>query len=195
MRVNLLELLQKQFPGVKIEDIYIDIPDEALLVDRTDQLIQILMKMLRFEEGYKLVEYLCSKGYPTIGIGHKITPADRKTFRATQNGKMILTSTQAEELFQRDIQIAIEGAKKWLGLVGWSNLSLYRQAVCVGMVFQMGLSSVMDFQQTRQHILNGEWEDVKAHFLASKWYRDTPNRVKRMAEIMVTNTLPKEYNR
>jgi GH24 family phage-related lysozyme (muramidase) len=195
MRVNLLELLQKQFPGVKIEDIYIEIPDEVLLVDRTDQLIQILMKMLRFEEGSRLKEYLCSKGYPTIGIGHKITPADRKTFLATENGKMIITEAQEAELFQRDIQIAIDGAKRWIGQENWDKLSVNRQAVCVGMVYQMGIGSVMNFQQTRGHILAEEWEDVAQHFITTKWYQDTPNRVKRMAKIMRTNTLPKEYDR
>jgi len=190
MRVNLLELLQKQFPGVKIEDIYIDVE-----VKPEEDLLTVLMKMLRFEEGLRLTEYLDTKGYPTIGIGHKITPADRKTFLATKNGKMILTSAQAEELFQKDIQIAIDGAKRWIGQENWDKLSVNRQAVCVGMVYQMGIGSVINFQQTRGHILAEEWEDVAQHFITTKWYQDTPNRVKRMAKIMRTNTLPKEYDK
>lgn len=162
-------------------------------VDSTaeETLLEVLNKMLQYEEGYRLVEYLDSKGYPTIGIGHLIVPIDRKNFE-TINGKLTITAQQAEKLFKKDIADSIIAAKMWLG-VYWDLLSINRQAVVVGMAFQMGKGALEDFGPTRQHIIRGEWKDVAEHFLGTKWYVDTPNRVKRMAEIMVTGLLPSCY--
>lgn len=176
-----------------LDDMEIKVPDTKP-VDSTaeETLLEVLSKMLRYEEGYKLVEYLDSKGYPTIGIGHLITPYDQRTF-VMKNGKLTITDQQAEELFKKDIADSIIAAKMWLG-VYWDLLSINRQAVVVGMAFQMGKGALEDFGPTRQHIIRGEWKDVAEHFLGTKWYKDTPVRVKRMADIMVTGLLPSCYN-
>jgi GH24 family phage-related lysozyme (muramidase) len=155
-------------------------------------LLEVLNKMLRHEEGYKLTEYLDSKGYPTIGIGHLIVPIDRRNY-GTINGKLTITPEQADELFKKDVANSVIAAKIWLGAY-WNKLSVNRQAVVVGMAFQMGKGALEDFGPTRDHIIREEWVDVKDHFLGTKWYTDTPYRVKRMAEIMVTDSLPKVYN-
>jgi len=189
-RMSLVELLANQFPGVDPKDIFIEVrtveKEEAEL-----NLLNVLMKMLRFEEGYRLTEYLDSKGIPSIGIGHQILPEDRKKF-PTVNGKLTIAPAQAEALFTSDIQTALTGAKNWIGS-SWAKLSVNRQAVCAGMVYQMGFASVLDFKETREHILLGHWGDVKAHILGSKRIRDTPKRLMRMANIMVTDVLPSAY--
>jgi lysozyme len=157
-----------------------------------ESLMSALEIMLRFEEGYRLEEYKDSKGKPTIGIGHLILPVDRERFHTNSRGKLELTAQQAEELFCSDVAWAVAAAKKWLGAY-WTTLSTVRQAVCVSMAFQMGETSLQDFGPTREHIIRGEWGDVHEHFLRTKWYKDTPERVERMGYIMVYNKFPSEY--
>lgn len=163
-------------------------------VDPKAALWVALNTMLRFEEGYELVEYLDSKKKPTIGIGHLIRPVDRLTYPKNAEGKLVMTPQQVEDTFRNDTAESIEAAEKWLGDY-WQTLNTARQAVAVGMAFQMGVHSLADFGPTREHIIRAEWEEVKKHFLAAKWHSDTPARCERMAEIMVTGKFPEEYSK
>lgn len=159
-----------------------------------EALWEALEIMLRFEEGYELAEYPDSKGIPTIGIGHRILPSDRQKYTTAEDGKLTMTPEQVTATFRTDTKKALGAAKKWLGPY-WNTLSIQRQAVVVGMAFQMGENALADFGPTRQHIIRAEWEDVKKHFLGTKWFTDTPNRVNRMAEIMITGSFPDEYGK
>jgi lysozyme len=199
-RIKLGDLLNERFPnaklvGVSLADLEFEFeeqPAEQPVTQSVAQLLSVLEAMLRFEEGVRYVEYNDSKGNPTIGIGHLITTADRRKYPVTSGGKLTMTPAEVSEVFQQDVQTAISDAKKWIGSA-WDGLSVNRQAVCVGMAYQLGATSLNGFIQTREHILQAEWKDVKEHFLATKWFRDTPNRVYRMADIMVTDTLPDVY--
>lgn len=130
--------------------------------------LSTLEKMFIYEEGFRTKKYLCSKGYPTIGIGHKLL-----------NGEnfVIITKEQALELFQKDMSIARKAANKYLW---FKELNEPRQAVILSMIFQIGAKNFSDFKKTIRYIELGQFNSAANEMLDSEWYReDTPSRAKR----------------
>lgn len=70
----------------------------------------------------------------------------------------------------------------------FSNLSDLRQDVLVNMTYNLGVEGLLGFHQTLSDIKAGEWQAAHDGMLASLWARQVPNRAKRLAEQMLTNT-------
>lgn len=137
-----------------------------------------LRKMLEREEGKRFVAYAdpLTGGEPwTIGIGHTGPDVDRNT---------IWTEEQVTEAFEKDMAKATNECRKHLSF--FDSLNDARQAVLIGMAFQMGLKGLLGFVNTLRMIQNGEYASATRGMLNSKWARQTPNRAKRMARQMET---------
>ena len=61
--------------------------------------------------------------------------------------------------------------------------------VLVQMAFQLGRPTLLEFTQTRQEILEGDWEGAADEMLDSDWASDeqTPQRARRMATAFKNN--------
>lgn len=129
--------------------------------------LSTLEKMFIYEERFRTKQYLCSKGYPTIGIGHKLLKGDNF---------VIITKEKALELFQKDIAIARKFANKYLW---FKELNEPRQAVILSMIFQLGAKGFADFKQTIRFIELGQYNSAANEMLDSEWAKQTPNRAKR----------------
>lgn len=123
--------------------------------------------MFIYEEGFRTKKYLCSKGYPTIGIGHKLLKGENF---------VIITKEQALELFQKDMSIARKAANKYLW---FKELNEPRRAVILSMIFQLGSKNFADFKQTIRFIELGQYNSAANEMLDSEWCKQTPNRAKR----------------
>lgn len=155
-----------------------------------------IFKMLEADEGVRYSLYKDSLGYWTIGIGHLVTKkpgkADAiavldKELKRKTNGT--LTKDEVRKLFNQDVEKAVAGIKKSavLGPV-YESLDPIRQTALVNMVFQMGQAGVEGFKNSMAYIKAKNWTKAESNLKLSKWYKQTPNRAKRVISVFVTGT-------
>lgn len=129
------------------------------------------------DENLSLSVYYDSKGYPTIGVGHKLKEpcAD-------------ITLEEAGRLLAEDINKAREGVIR--NIPFYPELSEERKFVLINMAFQMGIKGLLGFRKMLLALENRAYSIAANEMLDSKWYRsDSPNRAKRLAEIMRTGVM------
>lgn len=133
-----------------------------------------LINQLISEEGEILHAYNDHLGFVTIGVGRLIDK--RKGGGITQQ--------ESRYLLTNDINRFTEEIKKALPF--YNSLNDARQAVLVGMSFQMGIDGLLAFKNTLNFVRNGKYKDASKGMLNSLWARQTPARAKRMAKQMET---------
>jgi lysozyme len=133
-----------------------------------------LAQMLEDEEGRVAHAYQDSLGYWTIGIGRLID--ERK------GGG--LTDEEIDYLLANDIKRKTAEVAKALPWI--SRLSGARQAVLIGMAFQLGTEGLLAFKNTLAKIQAGDFASAASNMLLSKWATQTPKRAARMAKQMET---------
>lgn len=130
--------------------------------------------MLIREEGRVPYAYQDSRGYWTIGVGRLID--ERKGGH--------LSDDEIDYLLDNDIsRIRFQLARDlpWIDQLGDA-----RQAVLIGMAFQMGIDGLLKFHHTLGMVLLGDYEGASEGMLDSLWAKQTSERAKRMAEQMRT---------
>jgi lysozyme len=130
----------------------------------------IVKGRLRVHEGVRARAYRDSRGIWTIGIGRNLEA----------NG---LSEDEIELLFQNDYMRAAKGAST-IGV--WPMLDDTRKGVLVEMVFQMGLSRVLQFRLFLAALQRKDWAKAAAEMKDSAWFKQTPGRVERLAGIIAT---------
>ena len=125
--------------------------------------------MLKREEGLRLMPYDDSEGLLTIGYGRCLA---RKG----------ISRAEAEMLFANDVADAtalVHASFPWA-----ASLTEPREAVLIGMVFQMGLTGTRDFAKMLAALQREDYATAADEMLDSKWARQTPERAQRMARQM-----------
>lgn len=133
-----------------------------------------ISQQLRREEGSKPYAYQDHLGFWTIGVGRLI---DKR-----KNGG--LSDDEIEYLLQNDIKrvtTEIRDALPW-----FDSLSEPRQAVLIGMGFQMGVTGLLLFKQTLAAVRDEHFAHAGNLMLQSLWAQQTPARARRMARQMET---------
>lgn len=134
------------------------------------------------EEGVSDTPYFDSLGFVTYGVGHNLdanplTHAQRQmgiSWKFNHKFAMVLLAMDIEQLEQ-----SISDAFNWvLDLPPHQRLALYLMA------FQMGVKRMRDFEPTWKHLRAGELELVKQHLSTSLWAKQTPERAKRVINLM-----------
>ena len=121
------------------------------------------------DEGLQLKPYKDTEGKLTIGVGRNLD--DRG-----------LSSAEVMFLLENDIKDAVGGA---YGLViNFDSLSDNRKIVLVSMVFQMGKTGVSKFRNMLRAINIEDFDMAAREMLDSLWAKQTPNRAKRLSEMM-----------
>ena len=151
----------------------------------TDQVNRTVLDILRREEGTRksggrhvvyddatgnlVVPGYVMKGHPTVGVGRALDV----------NG---LSDTEADYLLMNDVEGPLRGVPRLVS--NWSALSVNRKAVLICMAFQMGLDGLAGFKNTLADISRSNFTNAAARMLQSLWAKQTPERAKRMAELM-----------
>ena len=133
-----------------------------------------IIQQLRDEEGEILHAYQDHLGYWTIGVGILIDK--RKGGGLTREESAYILDRRVRELERR-----VFDALPWA-----RSLNEARQAVLIGMAFQMGMDGLMGFHNTLRFIKEGKFKEAAGNMLVSKWASQTSGRAKRMAKQMET---------
>lgn len=154
-----------------------------------------LYEMLRFDEGEKLQVYKDTEGYWTVGIGHLLTKnpskeqaiacLDKELNRVTSG---VISKSESEQLFNQDISRALQDISRSELSSIYIQMNGHRRAALVNMVFQLGLAGVLKFRKMIQYLKVGNYEAAADEGLDSKWARQTPNRARRVTEVIRTGT-------
>jgi lysozyme len=129
--------------------------------------------MLVQEEGEILHAYRDQLGYLTIGVGRLID--------ARKGGG--ISRGESRGLLMNDITRRTSVAQQY---PWFAALDTVRQAVVVGMIFQLGEVGFAGFKNTIKDIVAGQFDSAATRMLQSRWAEQTPERAARMAAMMRT---------
>lgn len=139
----------------------------------TQDQYDILLARLSRTEGRRNKPYVDTVGKVTIGIGHNLTDKG-------------IPDSIVNELFTLDINAASDDAEK---IPVYLNLDPVRQTVIVDMIFNMGLSDLLQFVNTLDSIKRRDYEAAAVNMLNSKWAHQVGSRALELANIMRTGSV------
>lgn len=125
-----------------------------------------IVEEIKLDEGFVGVQYDDSLGIPTIGFGTRLP----------------LSQDEAEMLLKHRLQDKVASIVKEKPII--AQLSEPRQKVIANMVYQMGVGGVLKFKNMWAAIEREDYEKAAFEMLQSRWYKQTPNRAKKLSEIM-----------
>jgi lysozyme len=159
---------------------------------------------LRAEEGVRRRAYKDHLGYWTIGVGRlidsrkkgRITPEEDAILMAndpSRRGKpwrdYVLTDAEIDMLLRNDVAEKVAAIRDW---PAWKAVgrNVARRVALTSMAFQMGVDGLADFRNSLALVAAGDFAGAADNMLKSLWARQTPERAKRVTEMMRTGTLP-----
>lgn len=150
-----------------------------------------IQKMLTYDEGYKLTVYRCTGGFLTGGIGHNFDadPALNIMHRKMKFGDK-LSPDEALALFDYDVKKVMMGLKTSLPF--FNDAPEHIRAVLINMAFQMGINGLLKFKKMLRAMEEGDYEKAAMQIEDSKYYKDTPNRARRVMW-MCLGSIDKHY--
>ena len=139
-----------------------------------------LQDELANDEGIKYETYHCSLGHLTGGIGHLVTELDEEYYDKPIGTKV--PNEQVNDWFERDIETTIKDCK--LLFSQFDNLPDDIQHVLANMCFQLGRPRLSKFKNMIAAVHDLDWERMADEMEDSRWFKQTPNRAKRLIAIV-----------
>ena len=139
-------------------------------------------KMIQEHEGYNIIDgmhqaYRDSRGLPTIGYGHLITPGDGYSMSSK------ISQQEADKLFDKDFKYHSEDAQK---IPGFEKASDQQKAALIDLTFNMGASWHKKFPGFVRAFSAGDYETAanqirykdasSPHLQDSDYYKDVGPR-------------------
>jgi len=151
-----------------------------------------LVEMLKEDEGIRAKVYVDTTGHKTVGIGFNMdSPAARRFWDAANveedfykiyQGKETLSAESIEALLNIHLEDIEENiASIYPNIYAWSE---NRRNGLMNFYYQLGMGNVKKFVNTNKYINNEEWNLAAANLKKSKWIKQTPNRAKRVIELI-----------
>lgn len=139
-----------------------------------------LEKNLKASEGLRLTAYRDTKGYYTVGYGHKLSVGK-------DWASYTINSDTAFGLLTTDANIALATAAR---LPEWASLDTQcRKDSVQEIVFNIGESSWRKFPKTRAAISDQNWKSAHDNLLDSLWAREVGEaRSERIATQLLTGS-------
>lgn len=154
-------------------------------------------EMLKYDEGYKLEVYFDHLGYPTCGIGHlikrdsaiskaqAIALLDKELNRNTQGR---ITLAEQTYLFRKDLAAVQTGIAHSSFYGVYQGLYPVRQSAIQNMCFQLGILGVSKFCKMWAALAKGDFSQAAKEGLDSTWFKQTPNRARRVMQTLRTGS-------
>ena len=128
-----------------------------------------LIEAVKLSEGFRDRVYKDTLGIDTIGYGFAIKD-------------LVLDEDISEMILKRKLEALIERVNKRFDFV--EGLPEEAQEVIYEMCYQLGVTGVSKFKKTLLYLENEEFNMASKEMLDSKWARQTPNRAKRLSDII-----------
>ena len=148
-------------------------------------------------EGIRPQSYTDTTGHKTIGIGFNMdTPNARKVWQQAEistpfgkayDGQASLSKEEINRLAMASQLMAEKDVKQLVP--GYSTLSPNRQEALLHMAYQLGKPRMAEFKNMLGSVKKGNFELAAKHLLDSKYARQTPERVRTLAN-MLANDAP-----
>ena len=132
------------------------------------------------DEGVKYETYNCSLGHLTGGIGHLITEWDEEFYDKPVGTR--ISHEQINDWFAKDIETTIKDCN--LLFSQFDNLPNDIQHVLANMCFQLGRPRLSKFKNTIAAVEDLDWTKMADEMENSNWFRQTPERAKRLIAIV-----------
>lgn len=149
-----------------------------------------LLAWLKAEEGFSATAYPCSEGKLTIGYGYNLEAHGVPASRAKG---LVWTREQADKALRFEVEAAMaELEAHW---PRWDDeFDQVRQAVFVSGIYQLGVGGAATFKRTVACLRAHNFEGAVRNLNLSKWARQTPNRVGRITQMLLSGVWPAEVN-
>lgn len=135
-----------------------------------------LIKSIKSHEGYSDSIYIDILGNPTIGFGHLVKKRDNLTKNKKYSKKYL------NQIFEKDLTKAIKHHNK---IFSKYNLPKKINEVLIEMIFQLGFKNILKFKKMLRALKKTNFKTASKEMISSKWYTQTPKRVKKLARIVL----------
>lgn len=152
-------------------------------------------EQLKIDEGSRLTIYKDTEGKYTIGVGHLISNnpnipktqaialLDKELNRSTQGR---ITPSEQSYLFSKDL-VAVQTGIAHSSLYSvYQGLDPVRQSAIQNMCFQLGILGVSKFRKMWAALARQDYQTAYKEGLDSNWFKQTPNRARRVMETLRT---------
>lgn len=129
------------------------------------------MALIRVHEGLRLIPYRCPAGHPTIGYGHRLTPAEEADGRFSRG----ISAAAAEELLARDVGLAAAAVRSMVRVA----LTQGQFDALVSLVFNVGAARVAGYRLIAR-LNGGDIEGAAEEFLDIDKARGADGRLVRL---------------
>ncbi len=133
-----------------------------------------LEDQLILHEGMRLNIYKDTVGIWTIGVGRNLEYVG------------LCTEAEARYLLRSDVLAIRGGLERSIPWAWVGDLNEVRQRVLLDMAFNMGVSGLMKFEKTLQHIADGRYEAASQEMLRSRWAYQVGQRAMTLSKMMAT---------
>jgi len=138
-----------------------------------------LVTRLRRDEGVRYRPYVDSRGFETVGVGHKILPSEKNRFSQF----VALSDGQVNFILNEDIA----AKRAQLGALPWyAALDPIRQDAICNMAFNMGVEGVLGFHHMIAALEAQNWQEASDQCAAPHWIAEVHERGNRIAEQLLT---------
>jgi len=123
--------------------------------------------------GTHLMKYPDTRGFMTVGYGHRVLP--------DEEFPDLMTPGEAEELFQKDYWKHKEKASK---TPGWDKASPRQRRAMINLAFNMGGDWYKEWPEFTEAANKGDFEKAAAELVDSEWYDQVKNRAVDVVNLM-----------
>jgi len=151
-------------------------------------MIEMAIKILKLDEGWRPKAYYCTEGYPTIGYG----------FKCGNKGDKLPTEAMSIDNGDRRLltlcQI-LDGRMSSLVPIKniYSAQSDTRKAVLISMAYQLGISGIYDFKKMWKALGESDYKKAANEALDSLAARQAPKRWARNSYMLETGKISAYY--
>lgn len=135
--------------------------------------IDNVVAQLIVDEGKKPLKYLDSRGFWTVGIGHKI--------RKGEVFSRPLTDVEMTDLCKADVLATVVGMNN--AFPWWSRMPEDLQDAFVNMNFNMGVSTLLTFDTFLDLLARAQYTAAADDLVHTKWNGQVGNRAKRIEAV------------
>ncbi|MBF0567859.1 MAG: glycoside hydrolase family protein [Nitrospirae bacterium] len=137
-----------------------------------------LIEQIKRHEGLELMIYNDSRGFPTIGYGHKLSGDEKNLFKDGIN------TAKAEQLLMSDLtRIEEELLRKeaWI-----ADVEPVRRDVLYNMAYNLGAAGLLEFHHALNMVQKRQWQQAAAEMRNSRWCNQVGNRCDELSRQMET---------